>query len=58
MGDDPTDHVHHTRAALADARFHLRLARDGGEVPADVARVMLAALADVDNALARYEEGG
>lgn len=50
------DHVHHARAALADARFHLRLARDGGEVPADLARVWLASLADVDAALSRYED--
>ena len=51
--DEPTDHVHHARSALSDTRHHLRLARDTGEIPTDLARVWLAALADVDNALAR-----
>jgi hypothetical protein len=51
-----TDHVNRTRAHLADARHELRLSRDLGEVPADVARLLLASLADCDDRLARYED--
>jgi hypothetical protein len=53
VSDD--QHVNRTRSALTDARWHLRLARDGGEVPRDVAAVLLAALADADDRLGRYE---
>lgn len=51
-------HVHQARVGVSDTLHHLRLARDSGEVPADLARVLLASLADVDNALARYEDEG
>ncbi len=51
------DHVNRTRSHLTDARWHLRLARDEGQVPRDVAAVLLASLAEADDRLARYEDG-
>lgn len=50
-----TGHVNRARWALATVRWHLRLARDTGVLPTDVARIVLEALAKADDMLARYE---
>ncbi len=46
------------RHDLATVRWRLRLARDAREIPPDTARILLQALTEVDDRLARYETEG